>query len=117
MRSFERRSRRPGQESAATFERNTSEHSGLATWKRRHAAACRVIPLDCGCPDPWPCRCSEPPLSDARIDAGRDAAIHLLNCGYVPIVEIEVLQALWRRGGVERELAEALFAATNGQIA
>ncbi|OBF23023.1 hypothetical protein A5725_12075 [Mycobacterium kubicae] len=87
---------------------------GLAAWKRRRAAARRVAPLDCGCPDPWPCRCSKPPLSEARIDAGRDAAIHLLNSGYVPIVEIEVLQALWRRGGVERELAETLFAAPSG---
>lgn len=98
---------------------DTSNDSGggLTAWRRRHAAARRLAPLDCGCPDPWPCRCTEPPLSDARIDAGRDAAIHLLNAGYVPIVEIEVLQALWRRGGIERELAEALFAVTNGKIA
>jgi hypothetical protein len=35
----------------------------------------------------------------------------------VPVVEIEVLQALWRRGGVERELAVTLFSATAGEIA
>lgn len=86
--------------------------------ERRRGAAKLSVPLDCGCgPDPWICRCTDPPLSDARIDAGRDTAIHLLNAGLVPIVEIEVLQALWRRGGVERELAEALFTATTGTIA
>ena len=70
-----------------------------------------------GCRDGWPCRCTEPPLSDQRIDAGRDAAIRLLNLGMVPLLEIEVLQSLWRRGGTERELAAVLFEATGGQIA
>lgn len=95
----------------------TAKSNGLAAWKRRHAAARRVVSLDCGCRDPWPCRCTQPPLSEQRIDAGRDSAIRLLALGYVPILEIEVLQALWRRGGVERELAESLFDATGGAIA
>ena len=51
------------------------------------------------------------------IDGGRDAAMHILNLGAVPLVKIEVLQALWRRGGKDRELAELLFEATGGEIA
>ncbi|NOP96959.1 hypothetical protein HGK70_13900 [Mycolicibacterium fortuitum] len=84
---------------------------------RRRDAARRLAPLDCGCRDGWPCRCTEPPLSKQRIDAGRDASIRLLNLGMVPLLEIELLQALWRRGGTERELANVLFEATGGQIA
>ncbi|WP_225594257.1 hypothetical protein [Mycolicibacterium fortuitum] len=98
---------------------DSDQHSGagVAAWRRRFAAACRIEPLDCGCgPDPWLCRCTEPPLSDRMIDAGRDAALHLLECGRVPLLEIEVLQALWRRGGADRELAELLQKLTGGQV-
>jgi hypothetical protein len=116
---YERRSRRPGQDSAASkpLVMDCDQHSGLASWKRRQHAACRVAPLDCGCPDPWPCRCSEPPLSDKMIDGGRDAALHLLAAGRIPLIKIEVLQALYRRGRADRELAELLFEATGGEIA
>jgi hypothetical protein len=92
------------------------QHNGLAAWKRRHAAAQRVAPLSCGCPDPWPCRCSEPPLSKRMIDAGRDAALHILDTGHVPVLKFEVLQALWRRGGADRVLAEQLHQASGGAI-
>ncbi|WP_205878773.1 hypothetical protein [Mycobacterium camsae] len=85
--------------------------------RRRRDAARRVAPLDCRCFDPWPCRCSEPPLSDRRIDGGRDAALHILATGRVPLLEIEVLQALWRRGGTDRELAQLLHRLTNGAVA
>jgi hypothetical protein len=87
----------------------------VAGLRRRRAASRRVPPLDCGCPDPW-CRCSEPPLSERMIDAGRDAALHLLDAGNVPILEFEVLQALWRRGGADRVLAEQLHQASGGAI-
>ena len=107
---YQRRSR-PGS-SSETAPKSTAtdsdQHSGVAAWKRRHAAARRVPPLYCGCPDPWPCRCSDPPLSDKMIDAGREAALHVLEIGQVPLLEIEVLQALWRRGGDDRQLAEQL---------
>lgn len=82
---------------------------------RRHQAAQRTVPLDCGCRDPWPCRCTQPPLSDKFIDAGRDAALHLLDRGHIPLLEVEVLQALHRRGGFDRALAEMLHAATGGE--
>lgn len=113
---YERRSRRPGQDSAASksLVMDCDQHSG---WKRRRRAARRVVPLDCGCPDPFPCRCSEPPLSDKMIDAGRDGALHLLTDGYVPLLKIEVLQALYRRGGEDRELAELLHTLTDGALA
>jgi hypothetical protein len=116
---YERRSRRPGQDSAASkpVVMDCDHHSGVAGWKRRHRAARRVISLDCGCPDPWPCRCSEPPLSDKMIDAGRDGALHLLADGYVPLLKIEVLQALYRRGGDDRELAELLHTLTDEALA
>lgn len=119
MRIYERRSRRPGQDSAASksLVMDSDQHSGLAGWKRRQQAARRVAPLDCRCPDPWPCQCSEPPLSDKMIDAGRDAALHVLSVGQVPLLEFEVLQALWRRGGADRELAELLHRLTDGQVA
>lgn len=84
---------------------------------RRREAAARSIPLDCGCRDPWICRCTEPPLSEAMIDAGRDAAQHILDTGRVPVLEFEVLRALYRRGGADRQLAERLWAETGGLLA
>lgn len=116
---YERRSRRPGQDSAASepLVMDCDQHSRVPDWKRRQRAARRVPPLDCGCPDSWPCRCSFPPLSDKMIDAGRDAALHVLTARHVPLLEFEVLQALWRRGGTDRELAELLHRLTDGQVA
>lgn len=84
---------------------------------RRRKAAQRLVPLDCGCPDPWPCRCTDPPLSNRMIDAGRDAATHILDGGHVPLLEIEVLRALWRRGGADRALAERLHELGGGVLA
>ncbi|WNG94994.1 hypothetical protein [Mycobacterium sp. ITM-2016-00318] len=37
--------------------------------------------------------------------------------GLTPRLEIEVLQALWRRGGADRDLAETLHGMTGGVIA
>ncbi len=99
-----------------------AEHSavvdrcGVAGWVRRQQARRRMVPLACGCSDPWPCRCSRPPLSQKQIDAGRDAAQHILAAGELPLLELEILQALYRRGGDDRELAEQLHAATGGEI-
>jgi hypothetical protein len=85
--------------------------------RRRRHATWRLPTLDCGCgPDPISCRCSTPPLSAQMIDAGRDAALHLLTCNTVLLVKFEVLQALWRRGGADRVLAELLHEACGGEI-
>lgn len=54
-------------------------------WRQRRQASYRLIPLDCGCRDPWPCRCTVPPLSDKTVDAGRAAALHVLDQGRVPL--------------------------------
>jgi hypothetical protein len=45
------------------------------------------------------------------VDAGAAAAAHLLELAYTPILHTEVLQALWRRGGDDRALAEHLHQA------
>jgi len=50
------------------------------------------------------------------VDAGRDAARDILATGQVPLLEFEILRALWRRGGADRVLAEQLHAATGGEI-
>jgi hypothetical protein len=117
MRS-ERRSRRLGQSAAPiSTQPDACQSNNLrAQLRRRRDAARRLIPLDCGCTDPWPCRCTQPPLSDRMIDAGRDAALHVLDTGQIPLLELEVLQALYRRGGMDRALAEMLHAAAGGEI-
>jgi len=89
----------------------------LSQHRRRRDAAHRSVPLDCGCRDPWPCDCTDPPLSDRMIDAGKAAAEHLLCRGHTPILEIEILQALWRRGGEDRRLAQHIHQLTDGAIA
>jgi hypothetical protein len=90
----------------------------LACWRRRHDAAVRLVPLDCGCPDPWACRCTEPPLTERAVDGYRDAAEHILSTtGKTPVVPVEVLRALHRRGGDDRALAALLHAAAGGAVA
>lgn len=85
---------------------------------RRRAASRRTVPLECGCSDPWPCSCARPQVSELWVDAGRDAALHILSTtGKTPLLEIEVLRALWRRGGTDRRLAQQLHQLTDGQVA
>lgn len=85
--------------------------------RRRRQASYRLVPLDCGCRDPWPCHCTQPTLSEKFIDAGRDAALHVLEHGGIPLLAIEVLRALYRRGGDDRALAVELHALTGGVAA
>jgi hypothetical protein len=79
---------------------------------RRSGAAKRSVPLDCGHRDPLLCDCTQPPLSNHAIDGWRRAAEHVLTTGHVPVLPIEVLQALWRRGGSDRALSEQLHELT-----
>lgn len=99
----------------------TTAHRACITWRtglrRRRDASLRLVALDCGCRDPWPCRCTVPPLSDRSVDAGRAAALHVLEQGHVPLLEIEILRALYRRGGLDRQLAEQLHRLTGGRAA
>jgi hypothetical protein len=114
MRVYKRKGR-TGWDRAA-FAENYVQHPHRS-WNRRRAAQ-RMVPLECGCgPDPWLCRCSEPPLSDVVVDGWRDAARHVLAVGPMPLVPLEVRRALYRRGRADRELAETLHAGCGGVIA
>jgi hypothetical protein len=84
--------------------------------RARRAASYRLVPLDCGCRDPWPCRCTEPPLTDVQLDGWRDAAKHVLGQGRIPLLPIEVRRALWRRGSADRALAEELHQLCGGLV-
>jgi hypothetical protein len=116
---YARKSRRPGQPAAPSESTwGTCEHNAIPRQlRRRRAASWRLPPLDCGCRDPWPCRCTEPPLSAKMLDAGRQAAEDILRSGYVPLLQFEVLRALYRRGGSDRALAEQLHELTGGPVA
>jgi len=76
-----------------------------------------MVPLSCSCRDPWPCRCTDPPLSEKMVDAGRDTALLLLSQGVLPLLPMETRRALWRRGGADRELAELLHLLCGRQAA
>jgi hypothetical protein len=91
-------------------------------WRRRQAAQ-RLAPLGCGCRDPLFCRCrppvsERPALSEKMVDAGADAAIHILiTTGCAPILKTDVLRALWRRGGDDRRLAQEPYELAGGDAA
>lgn len=135
----ERRSGPPPQEAAAANHTNTDEFTahrcqrcrrglrapqsvarshGPVCWHRRYDAAVRLARLDCGCADPWTCRCTDPPLTQRAVDGYRDAARYVMDTtGCTPLIPVEVLRALFRRGGGDRALAEQLHAAVGGVIA
>jgi hypothetical protein len=83
--------------------------------RRRRAACRRMPPLGCGCRDPWPCRCSDPPLTERQVDGWRDAALHVLGTDRIPLLPLEVRRALWRRGGADRALVQRLQDAGAGR--
>jgi hypothetical protein len=108
------------QEAEGSFQSNGATRQCSATrLRRRRAAAQRMPPLDCGCRDPWPCRCyaTEPQLSEHALDGWRDAALKVLSGGHVPLLPIEVRRALWKRGGPDRTLAERLHEACGQEVA
>jgi hypothetical protein len=111
----------PGHHDSATAKPpNTSQNSAPRrqcdsdAMRRRRQASYRLPPLDCGCRDPWPCRCDRPPLSQKIVDAGAQAAQHLRDCGLPPLVDVETRRALWRRGGDDRRLARELYGLCGG---
>lgn len=64
--------------------------------------------LDCGCRGDI-CHCTPAPLSDHQLDGWADCARFILDtAGVTPVVPVEVLRALWKRGGEDRLLAEKL---------
>ena len=82
--------------------------AAVAQLYRRRQVTYRLASLDCGCRDPWPCHCAEPPLSERAIDGWVAAAQHIISIGEIPLLPLEVLQRLWRRGGAGRLLAVEL---------
>jgi hypothetical protein len=76
-----------------------------AQLRRRREASYRLVPLDCGCRDPWPCRCHErchccghePPPSDHELDGWVAAITHLADHGLRAIVPPTVRRALRER--------------------
>ncbi len=51
------------------------------------------------------------------VDAGALAARHLIALGHTPLLDIEVMQAMWRRDGADRRLAQQVHQLTGGMIA
>jgi hypothetical protein len=101
-----------------TQSRLCSADTVAAQLRRRRAASWRLETLVCGCgPDPLSCACTQPPLSPRWVDAGRDAARHLLEVGHVPLLEPETLRALYRRGGRDRALAIELHELCGQEVA
>jgi hypothetical protein len=75
----------------------------------RHAAATRLRPLACGCVDPWLHRCRDATaLTEGSLDGWADALGTLTGLDFTPLAPVEVLRALWRRGGSDRRLAQAV---------
>ncbi|BBX63032.1 hypothetical protein MSAS_22060 [Mycobacterium saskatchewanense] len=85
---------------------------------RRRLAADRCEPMACGRHrDPWTCRCSDPPPSELAITGAGAAARHLLAHGLLPLLPVDELRGLWRRGGHEQALARRLHDLTAGRAA
>jgi hypothetical protein len=51
------------------------------------------------------------------IDAGAQAARHLLEIGCPPLIELDTLRALHRRGGDDRAVAQKLYELVGGVVA
>jgi hypothetical protein len=87
-------------------------HFHAGGWRRRQAAL-RLPPIGrCGCirdPDRDKHRCGPRPLTEHQIDSWRSAAIGIIEDGHAPIVPIEVVRRLWKRGGRDRQLAQQLW--------
>lgn len=48
---------------------------------------------------------------------GRAVALHLLATGCTPILRLDTLTGLWRRGGADRQLARRLYELAGGDAA
>jgi hypothetical protein len=91
-------------------------HTSIPGHRRWRKALQRMTPLHCGCRDL--CYCTTPPMSDNQLDGWADCARYVMDTtGCTPLLPIEVLRALYRRGGDDRALAETLHAAANGVFA
>lgn len=80
----------------------------VAAQLRCRRAAARRLPGG----DPWPAGIRQEglaPFSERQIEAWTEAVRHLTSDGMVPMVPVDVLREMWRRGGPERELAREIY--------
>ena len=64
------------------------------------------------------CGCTAPPLTNNQLDGWADCARYILaTTGCSPMLPLEVLRALWKRGGEDRALAEKLHRVTIAEVA
>lgn len=83
-------------------------------FRDRRAASWRLPPLDCGVRDPWqPWRPEK--LSDKQVAGAVDAAGHLLDLGYPPLFDVDILRAMWRAG--HHQLAAECFSYAHREAA
>lgn len=88
----EKRNRPAGNGAESTTTGCTHYIEGL---RRRRAATYRLPQLECGCVDPWTCRCTTDELTT---DSAVAAADHLGRHGLAPLFSINAGRALWRGG-------------------
>jgi hypothetical protein len=92
----------------------------LSALRRRHAAALRLPPLaPCGCirdPGHDRHRCGDE-ITTSMVDGYRAAVLHLRAHGLLAAPDIAAMQALWRRGGDDRQLAQELYELAGGVVA
>ena len=75
-------------------------------WTLRRQAAQRVPILPCGRhADPWPCRCTDDPLTEKHLDAWASTIAHLAALDCPAVVPVEALDGLRRRGGAGAQAA------------
>lgn len=86
----------------------------VAALHRRRRASWRLVPLDCGCVDPWTCRCRDG-MSDRQVAGAVAAAHHLHTLGLPPIVGIDTLRAMWKAG--HHQLVAELHRLAGGEAA
>lgn len=96
---------------AASLNTTDTHHNadtGDSSRYRRQAVAWRRRPwMECGCTEPCRCYLRNNPTPN-RIDGYRDALDHLARHGLLGGAFTPELRALWRRGGADRALAEAV---------
>jgi hypothetical protein len=82
----------------------------LSQLRRRREAALRSMPLNCGCRDPWTCRCRDDraEFTERHVDGYVSAVLHLLDKGLMPAPNLPAMRLMYRRGGRDRRIASEI---------
>jgi hypothetical protein len=80
------------------------DHTVATAIQARRESARRLPPMECGCSDPWPCRCASAEPSDKGVEGYLEAVAHLSSLGLLGAPFLPELRALWRRGDAERRI-------------